>query len=87
MLIPCQTLQKWYRIYLVISIFSLSILSLLIIKFPSKNDCKYTAFEFNGELLEFMQIPFGFTYEVSAFQQTINQIIKNEKLVATYAFV
>ena len=52
-----------------------------------ESDCKYTAFEVDGELWEFTRIPFGVTNGVSAFQRTINKIIKTENLEATFAYV
>ena len=41
----------------------------------------------NGELWEFARVPFGVTNGVSAFQRTINKIIKNEGLTGTFAYV
>ena len=50
-------------------------------------DCKYTAFEVDGELWEFTVIPFGVTNGVSAFQRTIDKVIRKEKLRDTFAFL
>ena len=46
-----------------------------------ESDAKYTAFEVEGELWEFTRVPFGVTNGVSAFQRTINSIIKKEELM------
>ena len=43
-----------------------------------EEDCKYTAFELDGELWEFTRIPFSVTNGVGAFQRTINKVIKIE---------
>ena len=45
-----------------------------------KADRKYIAFEVSGELWEFTVIPFGVTNGVSAFQRTIDKVIKKEGL-------
>lgn len=52
-----------------------------------ESDAKYTAFEVDGELWEFTRIPFGVTNGVSAFQRTVNKIIKKEGLKSTFAYV
>ena len=52
-----------------------------------EEDCKYTAFEVDGQLWEFTRIPFGVTNGVSAFQRTIDKVIKMEKLLDTFVFV
>ena len=50
-------------------------------------DSKYTAFEVDGQLWEFVVIPFGVTNGVSAFQRTIDKVILKEELRDTFAFV
>ena len=52
-----------------------------------EEDRKYTAFEVDGQLWEFTVIPFGVTNGVSAFQRTIDKVIKEEGLTDTFAFV
>ena len=52
-----------------------------------EEDCKYTAFEADGQLWEFTAIPFGVTNGVSAFQRTIDKVIKVEQLSDTFAYV
>ena len=52
-----------------------------------EEDCKYTAFEADGQLWEFTSIPFGVTNGVSAFQRTIDKVIKVEQLSDTFAYV
>ena len=52
-----------------------------------EEDCKFTAFEVDGELWEFTVIPFGVTNGVSAFQRTIDKVIKREGLKDTFAFI
>ena len=52
-----------------------------------EEDRKYTAFEVDGQLWEFTRIPFGVTNGVSAFQRTIDKLIKVEKLKDTFTFV
>ena len=52
-----------------------------------EEDIKYTAFEVDGQLWEFTRIPFGVTNGVSAFQRTIDKVIKVEELQDTFAFV
>ena len=52
-----------------------------------EEDCKYTAFEVDGQLWEFTRILFGVTNSVSAFQRTIDKVIETEELTGTFAFV
>ena len=52
-----------------------------------EEDCKYTAFEADGQLWEFTTIPFGVTNGVSAFQRTIDKVVKKEGLSDTFAYV
>ena len=47
----------------------------------------YTAFEGNGKLYQFCRVPFGVTNGVAVFQRTINDIIDNNKLKDTFAYV
>ena len=52
-----------------------------------ESDCKYTAFEADGQLWEFTVIPFGITNGVSAFQRSIDKVIQAEGLTDSFAFV
>ena len=52
-----------------------------------EEDCKFTAFEVNGELWEFTCVPFGITNGVSGFQRTIDKVIKSEQLDKTFAYL
>ena len=52
-----------------------------------ERDCKYTAFEADGQLWEFTVIPFGVTNGVSAFQRSIDKVIQSEGLADSFAFV
>lgn len=52
-----------------------------------KEDRQYTAFEANGRLFEFTRIPFGVTNGVACFQQVLDEIIRNEALKDTFAYV
>ena len=47
----------------------------------------FTAFEADGELLQFTRIPFGVTNGVSAFQRVLSGIIKKHKLGFTWAYL
>ena len=47
----------------------------------------YTAFEADGNLYQFTRIPFGVTNGVAAFQRTVDNIIRSEKLAGTFAYV
>lgn len=47
----------------------------------------YTAFEATGELYQFTRIPFGTTNGVAAFQRTMDQVIRKEKLRDTFAYL
>ena len=51
------------------------------------SDRHYTAFEADGALYEFTRIPFGVTNGVACFQEILNNIIRDEKLMATYAYL
>ena len=50
-------------------------------------DHKYTAFEVDGKLFQFTRLPFGVTNGISAFQRSINNVIENESLTDTFAYV
>ena len=50
-------------------------------------DREYTAFEADGELLQFTRIPFGVTNGVSAFQRTMDNLIKKHHLKGTFAYM
>ena len=52
-----------------------------------KSDKEYTAFEACGNLYHFKRVPFGVTNGVAAFQRTIDNIIKQEKLPASFAYL
>ena len=52
-----------------------------------EEDRIYTAFEADGGLYQCTRLPFGATNGVSAFQRTIDNIISEEKLKDTFAFV
>ncbi|CAH8833617.1 unnamed protein product [Trichobilharzia szidati] len=55
---------------------------------PIKEEEKlFTAFEACGNLYQFRRIPFGVTNGVSCFQRVISQIIRNENLQATFAYL
>ena len=55
---------------------------------PIRDDEKqYTAFEACGKLFQFCRIPFGVTNGVAAFQRTIHNIIEEEGLQDTFAYV
>ena len=55
---------------------------------PLREDEKeYTAFEADGNLYQFKRVPFGVTNGVAAFQRTIDNIIKEEKLQASFAYL
>ena len=47
----------------------------------------YTAFEACGRLYQFRRIPFGVTNGVASFQRVIDEIISNEKLKGTVAYI
>lgn len=47
----------------------------------------YTAFEACGKLYQFRRIPFGVTNGVACFQRTIDNMIRDERLQDTYAYV
>ncbi|MCP4297154.1 MAG: RNA-directed DNA polymerase, partial [Proteobacteria bacterium] len=48
---------------------------------------QYTAFEADGNLYQFTRIPFGVTNGVSAFQRVISDLIRQNELDQTWAFV
>ena len=55
---------------------------------PLREDEKeYTAFEADGNLYQFKRVPFGVTNGVAAFQRTIDNIIKEENLQASFAYL
>lgn len=53
----------------------------------NRNERHYTAFEAGGNLYQFTRIPFGVTNGVSAFQRTMNWIIRSEKLKGVIAYL
>ena len=52
-----------------------------------ENEKIFTAFEANGNLYQFRRVPFGVTNGVACFQRIIDQIIENEKVEDTFAYV
>ena len=50
-------------------------------------DKLYTAFEANGRLYQFRRIPFGVRNGVASFQRMVDQIITDEKLEGTFAYI
>lgn len=50
-------------------------------------DRPYTAFQAGDELYQFTRIPFGVTNGVAAFQRTMNEFIKRNNLVGTFAYL
>ena len=48
---------------------------------------KYTAFEANGRLYQFCRIPFGVTNGAAAFQRTMDNLISEEALKDTFAYL
>ena len=50
-------------------------------------DKKYTAFESDGKLYNFVCMPFRITNGVAGFQRVIDSIIETEKLEGTFAYV
>lgn len=52
-----------------------------------QSDSHYTAFEASGQLYQFKRIPFGVTNGVAAFQRVIDDIIKSEGLLDTFAYL
>ena len=52
-----------------------------------EGDRKYTAFEANGKLYEFMRIPFGITNGVAAFQRTMDKLVSEENLKDTFPYL
>ena len=51
------------------------------------SDKPYTAFEACGKLYQFRRIPFGVTNGAACFQRTIDQIIQNESIRDTFAYI
>lgn len=52
-----------------------------------KEERPFTAFEADGELLQFTRIPFGVTNGVSAFQRVLSGLIKKHNLSHTWAYL
>lgn len=48
---------------------------------------QYTAFEADGQLLQFTRVPFGLSNSVAVFQRIMDSIIADNKLQATYAYI
>ena len=51
------------------------------------SDKPYTAFEANGSLYQFCRLPFGLTNSVACFQRLMNDFIKDNELVDTFAYL
>jgi transposase InsO family protein len=51
------------------------------------DDKAYTAFEANGRLFQFLRIPFGLTNAVAQFQRIMDNFIRENGLLDTYAYV
>ena len=52
-----------------------------------ESDRKYTAFEANGQLLQFCVVPFGVTNGVPVFQRSVDKIVAEEKLDDTFPYM
>ena len=52
-----------------------------------KSEYKFTAFEANGKLYEFTQIPFGVKNGVVACQGIISEFVENEKLKDIFPYL
>ena len=50
-----------------------------------ESERKYTAFEANGQLLQFCVVPFGATNGVPVFQRSMDRIVAEEKLDDTFS--
>ena len=88
MRIRCPVLTKWFPISLSIVFSAHWILGVPTIRYPSswrKNLIQH--FEACGRLYQFCRIPFGVTNGVASFQRVIDEIISNEKLKDTVAYI
>ena len=56
------------------------------IKLDSR-DMPYTAFEANGNLYHFKRLPFGVTNGVACFQRLMDDIIRQNNLMGTFAYL
>ena len=52
-----------------------------------ESDRKYTAFEADGKLWEFLRLPFGVTNGVPAQQRVMDTLVEEENLAATYPYL
>ena len=52
-----------------------------------EEDKEFTAFEACGNLYHFKRVPFGVTNGVAVFQRTIDNILKKEKVPASFAYL
>ncbi|KAG7164387.1 pol Retrovirus-related Pol polyprotein from transposon-like 16 [Homarus americanus] len=51
-------------------------------------DCvPFTAFEADGKLYQFCRVPFGVTNGVACFQRTIDEFIRRNELLGTFAYI
>lgn len=55
---------------------------------PTKQEnCIYTAYKIDGRLYQFSQVTFVITNDISVLQRSIDNIIEEEKLEGTFAYV
>jgi hypothetical protein len=52
-----------------------------------ESDKPYTAFEANGSLYQFTRLPFGVTNGVAVFQRIIDEVIKDNNIADTFAYL
>ena len=70
------------------SVFSTLDLKSAYYQVPLKEEDKaYTAFESGGRLYQFTRMPVGITNGVAGFQRSVDNIIENENLEGTFAYV
>ena len=85
---PLPRLDKMVESISHYSVFSTLDLQSAYHQIPLKvNEKEYTAFEAAGNLFQFTRVPFGVTNGVSAFQRTIDKVIKSEGLDGTFAYI
>lgn len=51
------------------------------------SDKKFTAFEANGRLYQFLRVPFGVTNGVSVFQRAMDKLVEEENLKDTFPYL
>jgi len=52
-----------------------------------ESEKKYMAFEADGQIFHFNRVPFGLTNAVAVFQRTMNDIIRDNDLQGTFAYI